>query len=321
MKSNDMTEVKVTYRVNADGRPIKRYLVTGGAGFIGSNLVGNLINEGNEVVVLDNFHTGSHDNIIENDNLMVIKGDITTSVDGKLDGIFHLGIPSSTPMYKKNKYLMGNTINEFLYLLNSYPDTKIVFASSSSIYNGLSPPHTEYNAPRITDFYTETRIAMERLAFLYNTLYGNKVIGLRLFSVYGPHEQAKGRYANMITQMLWKMQKDEPPVIYGDGTQTRDFIRVEDVVEAFKTTMDSIIEYGVFNVGTGVSHSFNDVLDALGEELGKKSAVVDYIENPLKNYVMHTQANTQKMMNYFGFKAKISFEDGIKLIVEDYERE
>jgi len=323
-----MTDAKISYRVNDAGKQIKKYLVTGGAGFIGSNLVENLIRDEHEVVVLDNFHTGSLDNLknIHSENLKILKGDIPhLPINLDFDGIFHFGIPSSTPMYKDNKYLMGHTINEFLYLLNTHPTTKIVYASSSSIYNGLSPPHVEYNTPRITDFYTETRISMERLSFLYHTLYGNKIIGLRMFSVYGPHEQAKGHYANMITQMLWKMQDFEPPVIYGDGMQTRDFIRVEDVVEAFKTVMDSLIEYGVYNVGTGVAHSFNDVLAALGkelgrgDELGKKPIVCEYVENPIKNYVMHTLADTQKMTKHFGFKAKISFEEGIKKIIEDYK--
>jgi UDP-glucose 4-epimerase len=312
-----MRDVKVSYRVNADGKQIKKYLVTGGAGFIGSNIVESLIRDGHEVVVLDNFHTGSFDNLKNiSEKLTVMKGNINNSVE-EIDGVFHLGIPSSTPMYKQNKYLMGQTINEFIYLLNTYPDTKIVFSFSSSIYNGITPPHREYASALVTDFYTETRIAMERLASLYNTLYGNKVVALRLFSVYGPHEQAKGMYANMITQMLWKMIRNERPVIYGDGTQTRDFIRVEDVVNAFRTVMDSIIQSGRFNVGTGVAHSFNDVASTLNKELGKNIEPV-YVENPLKNYVHDTLADTEKTFKWFGFKAKISFNEGIRKTIDEH---
>jgi UDP-glucose 4-epimerase len=314
-----MTECTVSYRLS-EGQQIKKYLVTGGAGFIGSNIVENLIKEGHEVVVLDNFHTGSRDNLknIQSENLEIIKGDIThLPLNMDFDGIFHLGIPSSTPMYKDNKYLVGHTINEFLYLLNTHPTTKIVFSSSSSIYNGVTPPHREYSSPLVTDFYTETRIAMERLAQLYHTLYGNKVIALRLFSVYGPHEQAKGKYANMITQMLWDLQKGKEPIIYGDGTQTRDFIRVEDVVDAFKIAMDSIIQTGRFNVGTGVAHSFNDVLKILNKELGTDIAAF-YILNPIKNYVHDTLADTEKMFRWFGFKAKISFEEGIRKLIDEH---
>src|SRR3990167_5412636 len=100
------------------------------------------------------------------------------------------------------------------------------------MYSGQKPPHRENMKVEVTDFYTEGRYEMERLSQLYHQLYGVKSIGLRYFSVYGPHEESKKTYANLISQFLWALQKDEPPEVYGDGEQTRDFTYVEDIVEA-----------------------------------------------------------------------------------------
>jgi UDP-glucose 4-epimerase len=221
-------------------------------------------------------------------------------------------------MYKENQYLIGTTINEFLYLLQN-TTAKLVFASSSSVYNGIQSPHNEKAILKVTDFYAETRMAMERLAELYHMLYLNKIIALRLFSVYGEHEQAKGKYANMVTQMLWKMQKHESPVLYGDGSQTRDFIWVGDVVKAFKLAMEKDIDYGVFNIGTGSSYSFNDVITLLNKELGEKFNPT-YKENPIKNYVEHTLADMDKTWTQFPeLRNTLPFKEGIKHLIKAYK--
>jgi UDP-glucose 4-epimerase len=132
---------------------------------------------------------------------------------------------------------------------------KVVFASSSSVYNGVPTPHREDVVIPVKDYYTEARLAIERIAELYGIDYA----GLRFFSVYGPHEEAKGTYANMITQFLWEMKAGERPVIFGDGSQTRDFTFVRDIVDALLLTSKKGI--GIFNAGTGKSFSFNYVVD------------------------------------------------------------
>jgi len=187
---------------------------------------------------------------------------------------------------------------------------KVVFASSSSLYNGVPTPHREDAVIPVKDYYTEARLAIERVAELYYQLYGIDYAGLRFFSVYGPHEEAKGSYANMITQFLWGMKAGEQPVIFGDGTQTRDFTYVKDIVDALLLTSKK--GTGIFNGGTGKAFSFNYLVELINSRLGTDLKPI-YRENSIKNYVMHTLADTAKMQS-LGFAPKYSLEDGLKEI-------
>ena len=294
-----------------------RVIVTGGCGFIGSNLVERLVKEGYPVVVFDNLHTGSLRNIEGLDVEFFNKpySEIAEIVP-KAEVIFHLGIPSSSPMYKRNPRLVGEAINDAIEIFEyaKKSSCKVVYASSSSIYNGNQVPYREDMPVYVTDFYTECRYAIERLAKLYNILFGVKSVGLRFFSIYGPKEKFKGEYANIVSQFLWSMQRDEPPVIFGDGTQTRDFTHVYDVVDALLLAWKKDFECEIFNVGTGVAHSFNEVVEILNRLLGKNIKPV-YKPNPIKNYVYHTLADTTKAERILGFKAKISLEDGLRSLL------
>ena len=291
-------------------------MVTGGAGFIGSNLVEALVDD-YEVTVLDNLHTGSIKNLEKvSKDVKIIEGTCNDclSFDLSPEIIFHLGIPSSSPMYKKNPMLVGEAINGMISIMELARRSgckKVVFASSSSLYNGVPVPHREDAAIKVTDYYTEARLAIERIAELYCQLYGVDYAGMRFFSVYGPHEEAKKSYANMITQFLWEMKDGQAPVIFGDGMQTRDFTYVKDVVDALILASEK--GTGIFNVGTGKSYTFNQVVDLLNEKLGK-DLKPEYKENPIKNYVMHTLADTTKI-NGLGFKAKYTLSDGIDKIL------
>jgi len=297
-----------------------RVIVTGGCGFIGSNLVERLVKEGYPVVVFDNLHTGSLRNIEGLDVEFFNKpySEIAEIVP-KAEVIFHLGIPSSSPMYKRNPRLVGEAINDAIEIFEyaKKSSCKVVYASSSSIYNGNQVPYREDMPVYVTDFYTECRYAIERLAKLYNILFGVKSVGLRFFSIYGPKEKFKGEYANIVSQFLWSMQRDEPPVIFGDGTQTRDFTHVYDVVDALLLAWKKDFECEIFNVGTGVAHSFNEVVEILNRLLGKNIKPV-YKPNPIKNYVYHTLADTTKAERILGFKAKISLEDGLRSLLLRY---
>ena len=214
-------------------------LVTGGAGFIGSNLVEELLKAGEDVVVLDNMHTGSPGNLegLEG-SLKLIRASCNDlpGMDLHPEKIYHLGIPSSSPMYKKNPYLVGEALNGFtaVFELARKSGARVVYASSSSLYNGLLPPHREDMTIQVADYYTEARLAMERMAELYKRLFDVSSVGMRFFSVYGPKEEAKKQYANMVTQFLWEMRDGKTPVIFGDGSQTRDFTYVKDVVRALQ---------------------------------------------------------------------------------------
>ena len=295
-------------------------LVTGGAGFIGSNLVEELLAAGEDVIVLDNMHTGSPGNLEGlKGSLKLIKMSCNDlpGLDLHPEKIYHLGIPSSSPMYKSNPYLVGEAINGFtaVFELAKKCGARVVYASSSSLYNGLVPPHREDMTIRVSDYYTEARLAMERIAELYRGLYGISSAGMRFFSVYGPKEEAKKQYANMVSQFMWQMQKNETPVIFGDGTQTRDFTNVRDLVRALRLAMQSDY-HGILNVGTGKAYSFNDVIEVLNQQLGTRIKP-SYAANPIKNYVQHTLAHTVKTEKEIGFRAEVSLEAGLKELLND----
>jgi len=296
-----------------------KIIVTGGCGFIGSNLVERLVKDGCSVVIFDNLHTGRLENLkglnVEFFNEPYSK---ISNLVPNADVVFHLGIPSSSPMYKENPRLVGEAINDAIEIFKYAKKTecKVVYASSSSIYNGNKIPYREDMPVYVTDFYTECRYAIERLAKLYNILYGVKSVGLRFFSIYGPRETYKGRYANIVSQFLWAMQKDESPIIFGDGTQTRDFTHVYDVVDALTLAWKKDFECEIFNVGTGVAHSFNEVVELINKILEKKIKPI-YKPNPIKNYVYHTLADTTKAEKMLGFKAKISLEEGLTSLAKE----
>jgi UDP-glucose 4-epimerase len=296
-------------------------LVTGGAGFIGSNLVEELLRAGEDVVILDNMHTGSPSNLEDlKGSVKLIKASCNDlpEMDIHPEKIYHLGIPSSSPMYKKNPYLAGVAINGFtaVFELARRSGARVIYASSSSLYNGLMPPHHEDMAIQVADYYTEARLAMERMAELYKRLFDVPSIGMRFFSVYGPKETAKKQYANMVTQFLWEMRVGKTPLIFGDGTQTRDFTYVKDVVRALCLGMNSNY-HGILNVGTGKAYSFNKVIEILNENMGL-SVKPQYAENPIKNYVQHTLSDTEKAEKIIGFRSEYSLENGVKELLKFY---
>jgi len=295
-----------------------KVLVTGGAGFIGSNLVELLLKKGNDVIVVDNLHTGSLENLKEfKDKIEFINkncGEITSIED--IDGIFHLGIYSSSPMYKENPILVGNAVNDFLNMLKIAGDTnvKMVWASSSSIYNGNPTPWKEDMPIHVKDYYTEARYCMERLAKLHYDWYGTKTLGIRFFSVYGKKEEAKGKYANLVSQFLWRMTEGKSPALYGNGTQRRDFIHVDDVTRGLLLALDSNIEYDILNLGTGKSYSLNELVEIINE-IQETEITPTYVENTIKGYIFETLADISKSKRLLNFKATIGLKEGIKKLL------
>ena len=233
-----------------------------------------------------------------------------------LDGIYHYGIPSTTKLYRDNRLLVGEAVNEFTKILElaKRENCKLIYASSSSVYNGNTPPFKENMPVLIKDFYTEARYLMERMAKLYYDFYGVKSIGFRFFSVYGPREEAKKTFANLVSQFMWDLKADRQPLLYGDGSQTRDFTFVGDINNGFRLGMRSDLEHDVFNLGTGDHYSLNELVDILNEILDVDIKPV-YQENPLQNYVQETLADTSKAKEKLGFEAKVNLRDGIRKIV------
>lgn len=298
-----------------------KILVTGGAGFIGSNLVHDLTKEDNEIIIVDNLSTGDLNNISDvMDKIKFIKTSCSEvskikELEG-LDGIYHYGVPSTTQLYRDDKSLVGGAVNDFIEILElaKREDCKVIYASSSSVYNGNIPPFKEDMPVMIKDFYTEARHLMERVAKLYNDFYEVKSVGFRFFSVYGPREEAKKDFANLISQFLWDMKKGKAPLIYGDGTQTRDFTYVDDINRGFRLGMESNIDNDVFNLGTGECYSLNELVSILNEILDTNINPI-YKENPIQNYVQETLADASKAREHFGFEPKVHLREGIGKII------
>jgi len=308
-----------------------RALVTGGAGFIGSNIVEKLVEKDVEVVVLDDLFLGSEDNLEQvRDEIEFIEGSVleeekvSEAMQG-VDVVFHQAARSSSPMHKENP-AEGARVNieGFINIAEAAVEEgadKIVYASTSSMYGSVSPPHTEDMDLEPTNLYTASKMSREMYARCYSYTEKIETTGLRYFSVFGPHEKAKGKYANVVTQFLWKMQKGEQPVIWGDGTQERDFVYVEDVAEANIKAADTKEKLNgeVINVGAGKPVTFNEVVEKLNEALGK-DIEPEKIENPRDKYVHEHKAENGKAQELLEWTPQHGFEEGLKKTVEYYRK-
>ena len=310
-------------------------LVTGGAGFIGSHVVEELVKKGHKVVAIDNLYLGKPENLKEiieayPDRVIFIQGDVRDAEliikivkEHEIEAISHQAAVSSAPMFipDPREGVEANILG-FLNILEAarrFDIEKVVYASTSSIYNILPPPHREDMNVKPRTFYEYSLWMREHAARIYHDLYRIETIGLRYFSIYGPREQHKGKYANIISQFIWKIMKGEPPVIYGDGTQTRDFTYVKDVAEANIIALEKKgIGGEVFNIGTGRETSFNQIVELINRFLGT-NIKPKYVPNPIKNYVYRTQADTTKAEKVLGFKAKTDLETGVKITIEYYK--
>ena len=294
-----------------------RYVVTGGAGFIGSHLVERLVRDNHRVQVVDNLSSGNIRNLAK----VIQEVDFAPTIDDAgpgLDGVYHLGFPSSSPMYRQNPGLVADVARDMIRLLEYSVKENIpmVYASTSSIYNGNPIPWVEDLPIHVTDYYTEARYAAERLARLYHNLKLVSSVGLRLFSVYGENERYKGRYANLVSQFIWAMARGERPEIYFDGEQRRDFTYQSDVVDCFVKAMGIAQETPVcevVNVGTGVNYSLNELVAIIDEVIGKKIEPV-YRDVDIPNYVQDTLADTTKMRRMLG-SHKVELREGITRII------
>jgi len=306
----------------------KKILVTGGCGFIGSHIANTLSTLGANVTVLDNMSLGVEKNLIK--KVKLIKGDITDfglvrDIVSNTDVVFHEAAASSAPMFKRNmEDPMKTNIQGFINILeairitNEYKgkNIRLVFASSSSIYGSLKK-QTEDAKVYPPNFYSATKYFDEHLARIYYETHGVESIGLRYFSVFGENEQHKGKYANVVSQFIWNFIKGEQPIIYGDGKQTRDFIYVKDVVRANILAAASPIKFGIYNIGTGRETSFNQLITMIKAKM-ISSIEPKYVENPIKNYVMHTKADTKKARKELGFKAKTILHKALDNVIRHY---
>ncbi|NWG09184.1 MAG: SDR family oxidoreductase [Nitrososphaerales archaeon] len=307
-----------------------RILVTGGAGFIGSHLVDKLLQDGFEVIVLDDLSIGRVTNIrhhLKDRRFKMIEGDIREekvvkrAVKG-VEVVIHEAAISSVEGSIKDPIKTHNiNVNGTLNLLNlSIKEgvKRFVFASSASVYGDLNPPHREDSQPKPMSPYAVSKLSCEYYCKVFHRIYGLETICLRYFNVYGPR-QIKGSYSGVITNFIDKLKKDKPPVIFGDGLQTRDFIYISDVVEASLIALKSDEGMGeVFNIATGKSITINEMAQTLIKLKGKNSLEPIHAE-PRKGDIRHSYASVNKAERILKFKARVSLKDGLKLLLSILE--
>jgi UDP-glucose 4-epimerase len=301
----------------------KRVLVTGGAGFVGSNVANHLAAD-NEVLVVDDCYLGTPANLddsIEFHDRSVLAEDLPTDVDV----VFHLAALSSYAMHEDDpqrgaRVNVEGFVNVAEQARRDGCDT-VVYASTSSVYGTRTHPTPEDAVVAVNTGYEASKVARERYGEYFSNHYDMSLAGLRFFSVYqgyGGAEAHKGEYANVIAQFADDIASGEAPVLYGDGTQTRDFTHVSDVVSAAVQAAEGGLT-GVYNVGTGQSYSFNTVVELLNDELGADVAP-EYVENPIPEsvYVHDTCADFSKLRAATGWEPEISFEKGLELVCSGY---
>ena len=297
-----------------------KFAVTGGAGFVGNNIVRLLVSEGHEVLVIDNMHTGKKENLkdvlekIQFHNIDIRNIEKLETVLKNVDGIFHeaaLTIVQES-FTKQDEYFDVNVrgTENILKIAKKF-GIKVVYASSSSIYGDSEKiPITEESPRKPINPYGETKLQDEILAEKYSK-DGTKVIGLRYFNIFGRGQT--GSYAGVITQFIIKISKKEELRIFGDGKQVRDFIHVTDIAKANLVAMQSEIKFGFFNIGTGKPTTINDLANIMIEVSGKKLNVKH--EEPLDGDVRMSLADTQKTENMLHWKYEIELKEGLKELI------
>ena len=300
-----------------------KYIVTGGAGFIGSKIVRSLLRDKNSVTVIDNLHTGKIQNL-QNvfDEIEFVKADIRNYDDMKkiitdFDGIFHEAALTlvQESFKKQNEYNEVNVIGtENIFKIAHEKNIKVVFASSSSIYGNVSKIPIEETFPKNPiNPYGITKLKDEKIAEKYVKM-NLDVIGLRYFNVYGVGQT--GSYAGVITKFVNRLKEKKPPQIYGDGNQIRDFIFVEDVAEANIAAMKSKIKLGFFNIGTGIGTTVKQLADMLIEISGEDISPI-YLES-LEGDVKFSQANISLTEKILKWKFQMSLKSGLKKIYPEF---
>ena len=286
-------------------------IVTGGAGFIGSNLALELEKQGHEVIVVDNFFTGNKDNLKEFKGkileLDVSKEDITESCDA----IFHEA-SITDPRHENDDETYNSNTEGFkrIIALAKKNNAKLVYASTAGLYgNGKVPMHEDQNL-EILSVYGKSKLEMDKMAEkLFDKMH---IVGLRYFNVFGPREKHKGRPASMIYHLGKQVLENKNPRLFKSGEQKRDHIYVKDVVDATIAALNAK-QSCIVNVGTGIATSFNDLLKVINEVLTKKNEI-EYFDMPYdpNTYQSNTQADTKKAESLIGFKTKWSLEESIK---------
>ena len=313
-------------------------LVTGGAGFIGSNLCEFLVNNGNKVLCLDNFATGKIENIshlLKNKNFNLLEGDIRNLEDcitacNNTDYVLHQAALGSVPRSIKDP-ITSNEVNVtgFLNMLVAARDTKVkrfVYAASSSTYgDSKGLPKVEEVIGKPLSPYAITKYVNELYAEIFAKTYGMETIGLRYFNVFGRKQDPNGAYAAVIPKFVMQLMKNESPNINGDGSYSRDFTYVDNVVQAHiksLATNKKLALNSVYNVAFGERTSLNDLITILKEYLSEYDSKIQDIKTtygPLREGdVPHSLASIQKAQDLLDYQPTHNLKEGLKEAVSWY---
>ena len=297
-----------------------RYVVTGGAGFIGSHLVKHLHRNGHRVTVVDNLSRGTVSSIenvrdkIEFVNLDIADYDGLRNALRGTDGIFHQAALASVPdsFEYEDDYWRSNVVGtDNVFKIGHELRVKTVFASSSSVYgNTKTVPIKETSSRNPLSPYAMTKYEDEKLAEKY-VLGGAQIIALRYFNVVGTGRSMK--YAGAVPKILDAVKRGEPPCIFGDGTVIRDFVHVSDVTRANIMAMESTITYGFFNIGSGVAISIKDLAHMIVRIAGKH--LEPKYDSPRPGDADASVADVSKAKEYLRWEPSILLEDGIRTML------
>lgn len=304
---------------------MSKYLVTGGAGFIGSHIVDRLVADGEDVRVIDNLSTGKLANIQHNLDKIEFRQETLTdlsavrsAVEG-VDYIIHQAAIPSVPRSVADPISSNDAgINATLNLLVAAKDAgvkRLVYASSSSVYGNAAtlPKHEEMPTHPLSP-YALTKLAGEHYLRMFFELYGLETVSLRYFNVFGPRQDPKSEYAAVIPKFIQKIINGEPPVIYGDGLTSRDFTYVENNVNGNLLACKAPGVGGqVFNLACGDRISLLDLVECINQALGTSLKAVHEPERP--GDVKHSQAAIEKARDMLGFAPLVSFDQGMQKLV------
>lgn len=308
-----------------------RYLVTGGAGFIGSNTVDELVRRGHSVVVLDDLSAGKEENLADvRSKITFVKGSIndTEAIQKAIhqaEYVIHLAARASVPRSVKDP-LETNRVNVegTLNVLVAARDNRVkrfVFAASSSAY-GETPelPKAEAMQPKPISPYGVSKYVGELYASVFGRCYGLETVCLRYFNIFGPRQDPDSPYSGVLSRFATAFLADEPPLVYGDGEQTRDFTYVDNAVQANLLACEATGAVGqVFNVGTGTRVSLNRTIELLREIAGKRLEA--QFEPPREGDIRDSQADISKAREILGYEPGVGFEQGLERTYAWYQQQ
>ncbi|MDR2198444.1 MAG: NAD-dependent epimerase/dehydratase family protein [Deltaproteobacteria bacterium] len=303
-------------------------LVTGGAGFIGSHLTEALVAGGRRVRVLDNLSSGALSNLSGvRDKIEFVEGDIRDrellgKTLRKVSLVFHLAAMASVPLSLTDPALClaingEGALNVFEEAVRAGA-SRLVYASTSAVYGDLPGPHAESLAPRADTPYAALKLLGENFALYYQEQRGLDTVSLRYFNVYGPRQSPDGPDSGVIPRFIKKISRGEPPLIHGDGSQTRDFIHVSDVVRATILAGKAGAPGGIYNIATGAPVSINSLAELL-RELSPGSPPPEYL--PARpGDPEHSWGSVERAARDLGFRPALDLAEGLKGLLEERAR-